>query len=136
MSALSTVMISAALVLAVDKPEDQAMKAARKELEGSWMVRYADAGEALIDAETAPVLIFSAEKVVLARVKVVEKKVTLEEIDQATYTLDPSKKPMHIDMLLTTGMDKGKSIRGLYQVKGSKLRICLGASNGERPKTF
>jgi biopolymer transport protein ExbD len=33
-------------------------------------------------------------------------------------------------------MDKGKSIRGLYQVKGSKLRICLGAPNGERPKTF
>jgi uncharacterized protein (TIGR03067 family) len=52
------------------------------------------------------------------------------------YKLDPSKSPMQIDMTITSGSDKGASIKGIYEVKGDKLIACYAPPGKARPTAF
>jgi uncharacterized protein (TIGR03067 family) len=57
--------------------------------------------------------------------------------DGAKFTLDPSKKPPHIDIM----PDKGaKVVHGIYEVKdtdkGTELTIAFTKGGGDRPKDF
>jgi uncharacterized protein (TIGR03067 family) len=56
--------------------------------------------------------------------------------EEATYTLDPGKMPKTLDIKpLTT--DKGKTILGIYDLAGDKLKLCVAeAGIKERPKEF
>jgi uncharacterized protein (TIGR03067 family) len=69
--------------------------------------------------------------VIIPRVK--DKK----EDDKAKFTLDPSKKPAHIDLT----PNNGGTLSGIYEVKesdkGTELTIAFnGNPKGERPKDF
>jgi uncharacterized protein (TIGR03067 family) len=50
--------------------------------------------------------------------------------DEGTFTIDPGKKPRHIDLNA-----KGKSIPGVYAFEGGRLKICF-SEGGERPPGF
>jgi uncharacterized protein (TIGR03067 family) len=67
-------------------------------------------------------------------------KVTLELKDgkeEATYKLDPAKKPRTIDFKPTTGESKGKTLLGIYELDGDKLKLCVADEDEkERPKEF
>jgi uncharacterized protein (TIGR03067 family) len=52
------------------------------------------------------------------------------------YKLDPSKTPMQIDMTITSGRDKGASIKGIYELKGDKLIACYAPAGKARPTAF
>ena len=56
----------------------------------------------------------------------------------AKWTLDPSKEPKKIDLVVTVAPDgeKGKVIRGLYKLDGDKLTLHLSQPGGERPAGF
>jgi uncharacterized protein (TIGR03067 family) len=123
------------LVSVAENPAEKAVAEEKKQLEGGWMVQCLGNGS-IITAESAPILLFAPEKITFNRAKIVDKKPMLEELFQATYTLDLSKKPRQIDMVITTGKDKGKTIRGLYHFKGNRLRICLAGLDKERPRKF
>jgi hypothetical protein len=36
----------------------------------------------------------------------------------------------------SSGPDKGKTVRGIYEVKGDTQRVCVAAAGKPRPKAF
>jgi uncharacterized protein (TIGR03067 family) len=54
-----------------------------------------------------------------------------------TYTLDASKKPGTIDMTAVGGDRDGMKIKGIFEVKGDELKLCVSfLPDAERPKQF
>jgi uncharacterized protein (TIGR03067 family) len=52
-------------------------------------------------------------------------------------TIDPSTSPKSIDVEITRGSLIGKTVLGIYELKGKKLTICWGDPGGEkRPTKF
>jgi uncharacterized protein (TIGR03067 family) len=73
-----------------------------------------------------------------ARVIITADRLTIrmgETEDQVSYTLDPSKKPKHIDLVLPR--DKaGKRLPGIYQLDGDDLKLYWNADGEARPEAF
>jgi uncharacterized protein (TIGR03067 family) len=73
-----------------------------------------------------------------------ERAFTIKRGDQlflkGTFTLDPSQKPKTIDMKVTEGRreeDKGKVVRGIYELNQDTLKWCTAdPGSEERPKEF
>jgi eukaryotic-like serine/threonine-protein kinase len=63
-----------------------------------------------------------------------EKKNTSE----GTYKLDSSKNPKHIDIIITTPVEKSGTqlVRGLYELDGNTLKLCLPPPGKERPNNM
>ena len=63
-----------------------------------------------------------------------------QQFIKGTFTLDPSQKPKTIDMKVTEGRkeeDKGKMVRGIYEVSKDTLKWCTAEPGSEdRPKEF
>jgi uncharacterized protein (TIGR03067 family) len=55
----------------------------------------------------------------------------------STYKIDDSKKPATIDMTAQGGMRDGMTSKGIFEVKGDELKICVAfMPDAERPKEF
>jgi uncharacterized protein (TIGR03067 family) len=55
----------------------------------------------------------------------------------ATYKLDSSKNPKHIDFTYTEGPQAGETVKGIYEVEGDTYKMCRGlTSEAERPTKF
>jgi uncharacterized protein (TIGR03067 family) len=52
------------------------------------------------------------------------------------FKLDTGKTPHEIDILPQDGPDKGKTVRGIYELKGDALRLCFGRPDADRPTAF
>jgi uncharacterized protein (TIGR03067 family) len=50
------------------------------------------------------------------------------------FTIDPTKSPKQITMTLPKA--DGKKMEGIYELKDSKLRVCVGSPGKERPTEF
>ena len=50
--------------------------------------------------------------------------------------LDPAKSPKTIDVELTEGAAKGKTLRGIYKFEGDTQVICLAGPDKDRPAKF
>ena len=52
--------------------------------------------------------------------------------------MDPAKKPKEIDVTGDEGPNKGKTMKGIYQLEKDKLKICLceDRNNNQRPTEF
>jgi uncharacterized protein (TIGR03067 family) len=51
--------------------------------------------------------------------------------------IDPTKKPKTIDLEVTFGSHEGQVYRGIYELDGDTLRVCLGQpERAERPTGF
>jgi len=58
-------------------------------------------------------------------------------IAAGTFKLDANKKPKWSDVTYTEGPDKGKTIKGIYEVEGDTSRFCrAGTPEQERPTEF
>jgi uncharacterized protein (TIGR03067 family) len=57
-------------------------------------------------------------------------------IVKGTHKLDPSKTPKTIDAVRSSGSDKGKTIKGIYELKGDSYKVCFAAPGKDRPKEF
>jgi uncharacterized protein (TIGR03067 family) len=56
---------------------------------------------------------------------------------KGTYKTDPGKKPRTIDFMPTSSDDKGKTLLGIYEVKGGKLKLCVAEPEvKKRPTKF
>jgi uncharacterized protein (TIGR03067 family) len=53
-----------------------------------------------------------------------------------TFKLNATASPREIDFIPTEGSNKGKTYRGLYEVKAGRLRICYRGPGSSRPKDF
>jgi uncharacterized protein (TIGR03067 family) len=55
----------------------------------------------------------------------------------ATIKVDSSKTPKQIDLTLSTGENKGQTVKGIYKISGDDLTICRGLTAREsRPSEF
>jgi RNA polymerase sigma factor (sigma-70 family) len=57
---------------------------------------------------------------------------------ESAYTIDPSKKPKEIEIVPADGpeSEKGKTFRGIYELKGDELKITFNGPDQPRPKAF
>ena len=56
---------------------------------------------------------------------------------EATFKLDPSKKPKTFDLTITSeGDNKGKTQLGVYKIDGDTLMFCIAPFDGARPTEF
>jgi uncharacterized protein (TIGR03067 family) len=123
------VVAGAALAIAADEKKDDA-KDELKKFEGTWILVSSEK-----DGEKAP-----EEALKKAMPKAVSKGDTVtfisdgKEQGQATFTVDPTKKPKTIDATMTSGPDKGKKSLGIYEFEGDTLKVCHNEK--ERPKDF
>lgn len=53
-----------------------------------------------------------------------------------TVELDETATPAHLDLVFTVGPEAGNRNRGIYELDGDTLRICLNTVGGPRPESF
>jgi uncharacterized protein (TIGR03067 family) len=126
-------LTTTALLLAFGIPGADAPKQAAKDdnLEGTWVATsFIDHGKKLEGLDQLkPTLIFKSGKYTL--------KVGGEVVDEGTYTVDSSKNPKEIDTTASGGENKGMVDRGLYELKGDKLKTVFDeVPKQKRPTAF
>ena len=57
-------------------------------------------------------------------------------VQEGTHKFDPTKKPGHVDAVVTEGEDKGNKMLGIFELKGDKMKVCFDPKGKERPKSF
>jgi uncharacterized protein (TIGR03067 family) len=53
-----------------------------------------------------------------------------------TYTLDPTKTPKEIDVRPSSGPNQGRTLKGIYQIEGDTLKVCLAGPDEGRATEF
>ena len=98
-------------------------------LQGSWkVVNYKGPEEAFAkEFKSKGKIIFEGDKLTIMIGDV--------KLGEATYKLDPSKKPKTMDAVSTFGPDKGQKSLAIYELDGDKLKICI-TEEKDRPKEF
>ena len=110
--ALALLLLLPASPVRADAPQGD------KDLEGVWEARsFIRDGKDEPQAPGKVLLTFRGDALTL-RVG--------DEVRKASVTVDAGKTPHTIDMAYRSGPDKGRTVRGLYEVKGDELRICHG----------
>jgi uncharacterized protein (TIGR03067 family) len=118
------------LLLAADKPREDAVKKELAKFQGSWQavaVQHAD-------GQPGP-----ADEVRQTRLVVEGTKFTLTGKGYSiagTFTIDPTRTPKAIDVLVTPNDGPKVRFPGIYAVQGDKRKSCFALSGKERPKRF
>jgi uncharacterized protein (TIGR03067 family) len=120
----STLLAPNAVVSTDDASLDQ------KQMQGTWeVVEGADNGAAGSKNDLAK---FSVE--------VTESRIRFkgpEGVRELLFTLDPSTQPKAMDATPADGPKQGKRLRGIYEVQGDSLKVCLvHLDDKERPDKF
>jgi uncharacterized protein (TIGR03067 family) len=120
---------------AVAAADDAATKSFLKDLEGSYSAQSMKRGG---DARTDEFLKAVSVTIKGDTITVSFKKGEKNEDKQATLVVDPSQKPVAIDMTPKDGPDAGKPMLGIVKVEKDVITICLNDSGEktERPKDF
>lgn len=118
-----------ATVLAV--PVFSSSAAQENELQGTWkIVEVTEKGEKL-EVENMEI-VFEGSNLISKRAGKIE--------DKGIFVVDNSKQPHHIDVKVTESpleVQKGKTMKGIYEVKGNTLRLCFSRPGKEdRPQEF
>ena len=109
---------------------DEAVDKEMKLMEGEWqMVSGEREGNMFPD------------EVVKSAKRVTKEGETTTEINgmvvlKAKFKVDASKKPKNIDYEITDGPNKGKSMIGIYELKGDDFKACMVMSDQKRPTDF
>jgi len=109
-------------------PVEEAVRKNPESLEGTWAIT-----SAIHDGrKSAP------EKIKSVRLTFAGDKLTVhgDKGMESVFKLDAAKKPCQIDVTPGDGPDKGTVLKGIYELKGDELRICIGKSGKDRPTEF
>lgn len=104
---------------------------------GEWgATAYTDNGEDAFGEKIAP-------KESSVRWNIEKKKLYfLADVEEATvegtYKLDASAKPRQLDVVMASPLDpeQKQRLKGIYELKGDKLKVCYGPDGVDRPKKF
>ena len=61
---------------------------------------------------------------------------TGQQTIEGTHRLDPSQDPKTIDAVRSKGPDRGKTLRGIYELNGDTYKVCFAEPDKERPEEF
>ena len=102
-------------------------------LKGTWVLV-----SAVVDGNKATEMLIKKEnhRRTFARNKLTIKRDDLSTPIRATFEVNTTKKPKTIDIVPNEGPDRGKTVLGIYEVKGGILRICVVDPGNERPNGF
>jgi uncharacterized protein (TIGR03067 family) len=128
---VKTVCLALALVagfLALNRPNRDRVDPERQKFIGTWRVVSCEFNGQTQDVTNAKAVVISGE---------VFGYLALYWFDGAddtgaSYRIDSSKTPKWLDLTNLGGESKGATIRGIYSLKGDKLKLCF-SSNGPRP---
>jgi uncharacterized protein (TIGR03067 family) len=126
--ALVLAFVITAPLLAAD---DKAVKDELEKLKGSWTFESNEQEGEVVGKDK-----LGDQRLVVTDDKYVQKAGdrTLEE---GTVKVDPTKKPATIDLVITSGMDKGKTQLGIYEIKEDVLKLCVARpGTATRPTEF
>lgn len=121
-------VLAVGLLIAADSGGDLASKE-KKALEGTWTITSVVRNDnplpegRLKDAR----FVFQGERFT--------QELGEKTLAKGTFRLDAGKTPQTIDLMVSEGEEKGKTILGIYQVEDDVLKIC-GSPDGERPTEF
>lgn len=102
-------------------------KSDQEAIQGTWKVMTCELGGQQVATEDFSMVI-TANKIFIK-----DEGLTKE----FAYTLDPSKKPRHIDWVPAFGVNKGNIVRGIYRLNGDDLVFCTNGPQGKiRPGEF
>jgi uncharacterized protein (TIGR03067 family) len=125
-------VLALGMMLAADKGKADADKTDKDKIQGTWsLVTREENGESQKVAE-------GDEHYIKIRIEGEKFMVTLSSGEhEATFKVDPSKKPKTIDLTLKGGDEDGKEMKGFYELDGDMLKICIGnPENPDRPAEF
>ena len=126
MKKLILVALTVGLVMGTEKPKKDDGKKGATALEGNWeVVSLTGNGKENDDAKGYRV-VFQG-KTLTVKGKEGGKTVT-------TFKIDPKKKT--IDLIPTKGDNKGKTQKGIYELKKGRLTICFVGPGKDRPTKF
>lgn len=112
-----------------DQPAAPAAKADKDAIQGIWkLVSAVHDGKTIDKPEGADALKIRFEGDRSYQVKGEEK------VDPAEFKLDSDKSPKQIDLIPSEGPDKGKTMKGIYELAGDKLKLCIAGA--DRPADF
>ena len=116
------------LFLAADTPNDSTEGKGLPE--GTWrMTSFKAGGKRAFEGSEN---LFTIE---ITKDQMVWKSGTTTQLTN-TYKVDPTKKPAWIDLTYTSGPGKGKTVKGVFEVKDGELTINHGSENGDRPTSI
>ena len=110
------------------RAEDEKGKSDKERLLGAWKLESGEqAGKAIEGKELDEIkerdFIFKADTVIARH--------------EVKYTIEASKQPKQIELDVTEGPERERGIwRGIYELKGDDLTICLAMPNLDRPDKF
>jgi len=55
---------------------------------------------------------------------------------KGTFALDSTRSPGHIDIKSASGPNKGKILKGIYEIDGDTLKYCVALPGKDRPTAF
>jgi internalin A len=122
-------ILTAGLLIAADEPKDAAIKKDLELLKGAWVATsYVKDTKPAAEADLKMLkLTIDGDQASFTKGKDVRK---------STYKLDPTQKPKALDIVMIDGPDKGKTLLGIYEIKGDEFKICLAVLDKPRPKEF
>ena len=126
MRLLALLLIPASAMLVLAQPGEETTKDAKK-MQGEWQVVKASRGGRELPAE-----IREKMKITFGKGKVTVSDGQRDE--DATFTLDPTKKPKLINISGQKGGDN--KVSGIYELSGDSLKIAWTQPGGERPTAF
>lgn len=122
-------MLSAILLLSVAVAADDAAGELAK-FQGDWIIV-----SFIVDGKPAAA---DVVKTIKLNVKGDVSTFTIGAVTaMGSYKLDPTKQPKWLDILVTSGAEKGMTKLSIYEFAGQELKIChSGANVKDRPKEF
>src|SRR5262249_18001896 len=94
-----------------------------EKLDGTWLVTSGEKGGKKLPGDLLEkirqTLEFRGEKYKVAVLDKVQ--------EEGTFKTDPKKNPKTIDLMITSGEDKGKTQRGIYRLEGDTLSVSLSS---------
>jgi uncharacterized protein (TIGR03067 family) len=103
----------------------------RDSLQGKWQlvetVKKGKTQKITDQSEDFFELVFKGDKIT-ARYKI--------GAEQGGYKIDPNKSIKTIDILPSTGDEKGKTLKGIYELKADQLKLCMASGGPHRPESF
>jgi uncharacterized protein (TIGR03067 family) len=102
----------------------EAIRVDKQQLQGAWALTSAVVSGRSGNVQLPSALVVNGDKIV----------VKLSDRWEGTFTLDPSRSPRRINIVtrLADGA-KGEEVRGVYELRGDELYICLVGGDAPRP---